>query len=158
MKPFRFPLESLRVLRRQKEQAAQIHYAKALIASEQAAEQLKRASAELTACWERLTRELVAGSVANKLVSTRNWCTVLEIRCNERKAALAEAQRLAEIAFQEMNIAGRDREALDRFFDKSRLAHDREAQREEQKQFDEMAAQLRELPGTLQFAGHENLN
>ena len=151
MKPFRFPLESLRVLRKQKEHAAQVRYARALAACDKAAEQLQAAVAALTSAWENLVHELAAGSAAAKLVSTRTWCTVLEIRRNERKAALAEARRLAETAFQEMLVASRDREALDRFFDRASSIHELATRREEQKHFDELAVQMSESPGALQL-------
>ena len=54
MKAFRFPLQSLRVLREQKEQAAQKHYAEALRAAEDAAARLKLAGDELSASWATL--------------------------------------------------------------------------------------------------------
>ena len=151
MKPFRFPLESLRVLRKQKERAAQGRYARALAACERAEAQLQKADADLAACRELFTRELAGGTAAARLVSTRTWCLVLEIRWNERKAGVEEARRLAGIAFQEMIAAGRDREALDRLCNKSRTAHANETRREEQKQFDEFAVQLNDSPGPLQM-------
>ena len=55
-----------------------------------------------------------------------------------------------------MIAATRDREGLDRFYDKALLAHDREMQREEQKKFDEMAVQSNGERGLLQFAGFNN--
>jgi flagellar export protein FliJ len=149
MKPFRFPLESLRVLRKQREHDAQLRYARALASCDTAAEQLQAAVAALTAGWEALVAELAGGTTAAKILGTRTWCTVLEIRRNERRAALDEARRAAESAFQQMVAAARDREALDRFFDRSRRAHELTARREEQKHFDEMAVQLGESPGAL---------
>lgn len=151
MKPFRFPLESLRVLRKQKEHAAQVRYARALAACDKAAEQLQTAVTALTAAWEALVSELSGGSTAARLLSTRTWCTVQEIRRNERKAALDEARRLAEAAFKEMIAAARDREALDRFFDREYSAHALATRREEQKHFDELAVQMSESPGALQL-------
>jgi len=141
MKPFRFPLESLRVLRKQKENIAQQHYANALATCGRAELQLQEAVAGLIAGWNSLNLELAHGIVAGKVNETRGWCKALEIHCNERKTARDETRRAAEKVFQEMLAAVRDREALDRFHDKSRRAHDRESQREEQKNFDEMAVQ-----------------
>jgi len=141
MKAFHFALESLRVLRRQKEHAAQLHYARALTACDRAAAQLQAAAGELARSWNLLTHELAVGVVAGKLSRLRVWCTVLETRRNERRAALEETRRTAAQAFQEMVTAAREREALDRFHDKSRRAYDRAAQAEEQKSFDELAVQ-----------------
>lgn len=158
MKQFIFPLESLRVLRQQKERAAQQRYAKMLAACDKAAQHLQDAVAELAGVWDALARELPAGLSAEKIMGLRTWCTVLEIRRNERKAALEEARRLADAAFREMVAAARERESLDRFYEKSRQSHQREAQREEQNNLDEMAVQLSGANSLLQFAGHEHLN
>ncbi len=155
MKRFKFPLESLRVLRNQKERAAQQRYAKTLAVCTKVEVQVQSAAAELETGWSSLASELNASVAAIRLVHLRTWCTVLEIRWHERKAALAEARRVADLAFQEMVAAMRDREGLDRFHDKARLAYDLEVQREEQKNFDEMAVQSNESRGLLQFAGHE---
>ncbi len=156
MKPFRFSLESLLVLRRQKERASQQRYARSLIACEAARGHLQRATTELAAGWNSLGHELAQGIAASRLASLRTWCKVLETRWNERKDAVDEARHAADLAFQEMTSAMRGREALDRFYDKSRRAHDRAAQQEEQKTFDELATQLNGVAGPLQFAGQRN--
>jgi flagellar export protein FliJ len=153
MKPFKFPLESLRVIRKQKEHAAQQRYARSLAACKRVESQLEDALTELAACWDEIKRELASNAAAGKLAQLRTWSTVLEIRWHERKAALAEARRFADLAFQEMISATREREGLDRFHDKALLAHDLESQREEQKNFDEMAVQSNGARGLLQFAG-----
>jgi len=156
MKPFHFSLDSLLVLRRQKERTAQQRYARALTACNEARLQLQQATTELAVGWDLLGHELEHGVAAARLASFRTWCKVLEIRWNERKAALEETRRTAELAFQEMTLAVRDREALDRFYDKSRRAHNHKAQREEQKTFDELAVQLNGAHGPLQFTGQNN--
>jgi flagellar export protein FliJ len=157
MTRFKFPLESLRVLRKQKERAAQQRYARALTVCNKAENQLQSAFVELKAGWNSFSRELAAGVAVVRLTHLRTWCTVLEIRWHERKAALAEARRIAGLAFQEMISATRDREGLDRFHDKARRTHEQEILREEQKNFDEMAVQSSVAPGLLQFAGHEKV-
>lgn len=158
MKKFIFPLESLRTLRKQREHAAQQRYAKALAACDQAAKQLDDMVKELTGAWDTLVGELAQGVTAQRVMSLRTWCTVLEIRRNERRAALEEARRLADAAFREMVSAARERESLDRFFDKSRTAHEHSVQQEEQKNFDELAVQMSSTNSLLQLAGHEHLN
>jgi len=154
MKTFHFSLESLRVLRQQKEQMAQQRYARALTACEQAELQLKHSSAELTAGWNLLNRGLEHGITADRLAQLETWCKVLKIRRNECMAALDEARNAAGRAFRDMTLAARDREALDRFYDKSRQAYVHQAEYEEQKNLDELAVQLSSTPGPLQFAGH----
>ncbi len=157
MRAFRFPLEPLRVLRRQKERLAQQRYAQSLLACNAAAAQLETASRDLQSARDFLVRELNAGMPAAKIMNLRTWCLALEIKHYERKAAFAESRRISDLAFQEMSAATRDREGLDRFYDKTRRLHAQEALREEQKNFDELAIQLNGAPGLLQSAGASDL-
>jgi flagellar export protein FliJ len=142
MKTFRFPLESLRVLRKQKERAAQQRYARSLAACKAAAAQLEKAAKALDAGRDLLKQELLSGVPAARIINLRTWCMALEIHQHERRAAFNETRRIADLTFLEMSAARRDREGLDRFYYKSRRIHALEASREEQKTFDELAVQL----------------
>lgn len=139
MKPFRFPLKSLRVLREQKERTAQKRYVEALRASDEAAAKLDAGTHELAAAWTALCEEVAEGVTIAKLHQTRAWCAELERRCDQLSAALKLAQQLAQEAWREMTLATRDREALDKLRDKCRRTYDREVQRVEQKELDAMA-------------------
>jgi flagellar export protein FliJ len=88
----------------------------------------------------------------------RAWCAVLEIRRNECRTALEQTRRAAENAFKDMVLAAREREALDRFYEKSRLAYERDAAREEQSNLDEMAIQRSGSGLLAQFAAPAHLN
>lgn len=156
MKTFRFPLEPLRVLRQQKERVAQQRYARLLSACNTAAAQLEKATGELTRGREVLARELNEGVTAARIVNLRTWCMALEIHQHERRAAIAEARRISQLALNEMNAARREREGLDRFYEKARRAHARETLREEQKNFDELAVQMAGA-GLLQSSMANNL-
>ena len=156
MKLFKFPLESLRTLRKQKERIAQQHYARALAACDTAGTQLQDADRKLAAAWEQLVIEMSEGAAAAQIFGRHTWCAMLETRRNELQAALDEARRAAATALQELIAAARNREALDRFCDKSRRAHEHAVQREEQKNFDELAVQMSGTNGLLQLAGHES--
>jgi flagellar export protein FliJ len=138
MKPFRFPLQSLRTLREQKERKAQQAFAEAMRACEECAVQLQTASDELAAGWSAFCKDLSTGVTANKLVRTRGWCDVLEARQRDRAAALQEARRTMSTAMREMMLATQAREAIDLHHSKSRQAHDRDVQRAEQKILDEI--------------------
>ena len=146
MKAFNFPLESLRTLRKQREQAAQQRYARALVLCDGAERVLQLAEEELNTGRAMLAGELQAGATAGRIVSLQTWCLVLEIRRNECSAALAEARRQANDAFRLMTAAAREREALDRFHDKSQRLWQRAFQVEEQKMFDELAVQRQSTP------------
>jgi flagellar export protein FliJ len=156
MKAFRFPLESLRTLRKQRERAAQQRYARSLFACKAAATQLEKAVKELDAGRDMLMRELTNGVPAARIVNLRTWCMALEIHQHERRAALNETKRMADLAFQEMTAAMRDREGLDRFYDKARRVHAQEYVREEQKNFDELAVQLNGAGGLLLSVGPQD--
>lgn len=149
MKPFRFPLQSLRVLREQKERAAQKHYTEALHACEQAAAHVKSAGDELATCWSALCDKLASGVTATDLLKTRAWCNVLELRLKERAHELEDARQAVDVVWREMLLATRDREALDKFHDKRRRAYDREVQREEQKVLDELALRPVTAPSVM---------
>ena len=146
MKAFNFPLESLRTLRKQREQAAQQRYARTLVLCDGAARLLQLAEEELKAGHALLVGELETGATADRIIKLRTWCAVLEIRRNECAAAYAEARRDANDAFRLMTAAAREREALDRFHDKSHTAWQRAFHADEQKMFDELAVQRQAAP------------
>ncbi|HWD93803.1 MAG TPA: flagellar export protein FliJ [Verrucomicrobiae bacterium] len=150
MKRFHFSLSALSVLREQQEQAAQKKYSEALRTCEEAAVRVQTASSELSSGWQDLTGKLSAGVSAVDFLRSRAWCNVLELRLKERTAALEQARLKVDAVWQEMLEATRDRESLDRFRAKKRKAYDREAQRREQKEMDELAIQLAATPGPLQ--------
>ena len=103
MKPFRFTLQPIRVLREQKEQKAQQAFGEALRLCDQAAFQLQTASDELVAGWNALCRNFSGGVSAMELARTRAWCNVLELRQKERAEALQLAQRAMEAAMKRVH-------------------------------------------------------
>jgi len=151
MKPFHFSLQPLRVLREQQERAAQQAYAGALRACEEAAARVQSASAELTACWTKLRDKMSSGVVGLELLRARAWCNVLELRLKERAAALEQARLAVDAAWKAMLQATREREALDRYRNKRRAAYERQLQREEQKQLDELAVQMSERQAPFRY-------
>src|SRR5688500_16757069 len=102
MKSFRFSLQPIRVLREQREQITQRNFSAAMRICEEAAFQLQAASEELASGWTALCQELSDGVAATRLIRTRAWCSVLELRQKERAAALQKAQRSMDTAWREM--------------------------------------------------------
>src|SRR6185503_18369906 len=151
MKSFQFSLAALSVLREQQEQVAQKKYAESLRFCEEAAGRVEAASQELMHCWRDLTGKLSAGVSAMEFLRARAWCNVLELRLKERTAALEQARLKVDAVWQEMLVATRDRESLDRFEAKKRRAYNTQLQRAEQKELDELAIQLAATPGPLQY-------
>jgi flagellar export protein FliJ len=138
MKAFRFSLQSVRVIRERKEQLAQKVYADALREHDAAADQLQRASDELARSWDALCRELSSGVNISEIRRARAWCNALETRQKERAADMQQAKYTLAAATRELMNAARDRQAMDNLHAKRRKAYDRDAQREEQKQLDEI--------------------
>ena len=151
MKPFQFTLQSIQVLRQQKERAAQQRFAAALRACEDAAAQLQAASADLSACWTTLRDRMSAGVDGTELLRARAWCNVLELKVKERASALEIARLSVDAVWNEMMQATRDREILDRYRDKRKSAHEAAMRREEQKTLDELAIHLMDAPSPLRF-------
>jgi flagellar export protein FliJ len=151
MKSFHFSLSALSVLREQQEQAAQKKYSEALLFCEEAATRVENASRELMTSWHDLTGKLSSGVSAMDFLRARAWCNVLELRLKERTAALEQARLKVDAVWQEMLVATRDRESLDRFHDKKRRAYNTQVQRAEQKELDELAIQLAATPGPFQY-------
>lgn len=146
MKGFSFPLESIRVLRQQRERAAQQRYSRSLTQRDSAEGVLKLAGSELAAGYKLLEQEMAHGAGASRIIHLRTWCNVLEIRLHESEAALEEARKVATECFNLMCAARRDRETLDRFHDKSHATWQRHCQQAEQKMLDELAVQRQSAP------------
>jgi flagellar export protein FliJ len=149
MKSFRFSLQSLRVLREQKERAAQKRYAEALRDGGQAAARLAAGNRNLAEARSVLCKEVLAGNTISRLQQTRAWCRQLEQNCDQLAAALKSAEEAVGQAWREMLLATRDRKALDNLHQQRRGAYDYAMRREEQKQLDEMGLRLNETSFSL---------
>jgi flagellar export protein FliJ len=156
MKPFKFPLEPLRVLRKQRERATQQRYARALVNCRKAEAQMQASVAAWEAGLAQLGSALSGGVPAGHFANLRNGCLVLEIQWREHQAAMLEARRVAGLIYQEMTAATREREGLDRFHNRARRAHEQELRRAEPKIFDEMATQSAGRDHFWQLAGRDN--
>ncbi len=141
MKAFNFSLESLRTIRKQREQQAQQRYTRALTLCDGAARILQLAETELLTGHTLLHHELTAGTSAARIINLQTWGKVLEMRRNECAASLQAARAEANEAFRAMTAAVREREALDKFYEKSRRLWERALLNTEQKIYDELAIQ-----------------
>ncbi len=146
MKPFRFSLQPIRALRQQAEQSARERYAATLRACEEAATGMQQASVELTECWAGLCEKLASGVNSGELLRARAWCNVLELRVNERGSALEAARHAVDAVWEQLMVATREREGLDRLHERRRAAYQRQALAAEQKMLDELALQMAHFP------------
>lgn len=141
MKPFRFRLQAVLVVREQAERDAQLRYARACAAVESGEGRLRSADAALCASDEMRRAHLAAGSSAGQLEQLRLYAVLL----GERRACLVreltEARLRAEEARGELMFATRRRESLERLRGRQHRAHDYRTARAEQKVLDEIAGQ-----------------
>ena len=93
MKPFRFSLQSIRVLREQKEREAQQRFADAMRACEEAAFQLQESSDALAAGWGALCEELSEGVAATSCSAPGPGAMCLNIDRRKRRGAAKRAPR-----------------------------------------------------------------
>jgi hypothetical protein len=86
---------------------------------EEAAARIKAAGDDLAECWLKLGRELASGGSAIELLRKRAWCNVLELRLKERAQVLEKARLGVDAVWQDIMLAVRSRELLNRFLRKS---------------------------------------
>ena len=141
MKPFKFSLEAVATTRRRVEQTALEQYAQALLAKQSALSQLESVQHNLDDAWLRLRNTLESGCSASAATRLRRESQYLEEDRKLREEVLAQAERGVGQALQQMLAARQQREAVEKFRGKQRLAHDRDMQRDTQKFLDELATQ-----------------
>jgi flagellar export protein FliJ len=140
MKSFRFTLEAVLTLRQRQEQTALEQYAQTLLARQQAVAKLENAQRELNASMQELRQQLAAGCTAAQAAQAHDYQRSLGRRRDECTQALGTAERRVNAAMQAMLAARRQREIVDKFFDKQKLSHLRGLARNEQKMLDDLAS------------------
>jgi flagellar export protein FliJ len=139
MKQFHFTLESVRTLRQRQEQDAMDQYARTLLARRQAVDRLEAVQQKLKAGWQELRQLLARGCEASNAARMHEYHRSLEKRRDDLITALGVAERRVNVALQAMLTARREREIVDKFFDKQKARHQREQVRVEQKFLDDLA-------------------
>jgi flagellar export protein FliJ len=139
MKPFHFTLESVRTLRQRQEQDAMDQYARMLLARRQAVDRLEAVQQKLNAGWQELRQLLARGCEAANAARMHEYHRSLEKRRDDLITALGVAECRVNVALQAMLTARREREIVDKFFDKQKARHQREQVRVEQKFLDDLA-------------------
>ncbi len=144
MKPFRFKLQAVHTLRVRQERDTMQKYAEALLQRKLAMEKVNAIGREIAAAWTELRTELAEGCAAARILRMQAFCTSLEVRRTEANVVLQGAERAVNQAMQRMLAARQQREVVDKYQEGERSRYDRELQRLEQKELDELA--LRCLP------------
>jgi flagellar export protein FliJ len=139
MKSFHFTLEAVRTVRQRQEQEAMEQYAQALLLRRQALDHLNAAQRNLNTAWQELRALLAEKCTAANAAHAHDYQRALEKRCDECTADLGVAERRVNIALQAMLNSRRQREIVDKCFEKQKSRHQREVLRGEQKFLDDLA-------------------
>jgi flagellar export protein FliJ len=139
MKPFRFTLEPLRIVREMKEREAMEKYGRALMEVRQRKEELEHAREEEGWVQEEIKRRLEEGVSIGHILQQRLCCVHLEQVRKQAAMAVETAEKEAKQALNAMLLARRNREIVDKFKARQRVVYDRALTIEEQKLMDELA-------------------
>lgn len=141
MKPFRYKLQAVEMLRERREHDALERYALALAQRAQAVLRLDAAEHDLSAIRFELQEQVTGGCqahVINRLQLQSETAQESRARC---ELGLQNAEVLVNQRLAEMLNARREREAVEKHHEKSRQEHSRAAQREDQKWLDDLKPQ-----------------
>jgi len=139
MQSFRFTLQAVRTLRLRQEQAALAHYLRAVQTHERDRNELRRTQLEQEAAWMRLRQGLPAGLSARQLSQLHAYSWTVEERRRAGEAAEQLSLALMTQAAQSLRLARRQREVVDKYYEKQKRTHDRRLQVAEQKLMDDLA-------------------
>src|SRR5713101_6283165 len=139
MPSFRFTLQAVRTLRLRQEQAALAHYLRAVQTHERDRDELRRTRSEREAAWTRLRQGLAAGLSARQLSQLHAYSWTVEERRRADEAAEQLSLQLMSQASQRLRLARREREVVDKYYEKQKRTHDRRLQLAEQRLMDDLA-------------------
>jgi flagellar export protein FliJ len=140
MKPFRFTLEALRIIRERQESEAMEKYGRALMELKRRREALEQAASEVVWMQEEIKRRLEEGSMVAHIMHQQLSLVHLEQVRKEAGEAVDAAGKEVKEALQAMLKARRNREIVDKFQARQRAVYDRALTLEEQKLMDELAS------------------
>ena len=139
MKPFRFTLQAVRALRQRQEQVVLKEYAGAVLAHQRALEAVQTVRRQLESAWALTEEKTRAGLTAAQLTQLQAHALVVAERLRQGEAALAATLLAVNRWLQKLAAARRQREVVDKLFEKQKLRHQRRLLAAEQKLLDELA-------------------
>jgi flagellar export protein FliJ len=139
MKRFHFTLEALGTLRKRQEQRAMDAYAQSLASRTLVQERLAAVRRDLEACWLESRARLRDNCAATEMAQIHAYQQSLALREEAEKNSLALAEQRVDAALDVMLHARRQREIVDKFFEKQKALHRRELAQGEQKFLDDLA-------------------
>lgn len=146
MKPFRYKLRALEMLRERHEHDALERYALALAQRAQALHHVEAAERDLCAARFELQARVTTGCAAHELNRLQLHCESMQKRRARSVIEMQSAERSVNQRLAEMLAARREREAVEKHHQKSLDEHRRAGQREEQRWLDDLTPQRGLLP------------
>ncbi len=140
MKAFHFSLEAVQTVRQRQEQQAMEQYVRALLARQQALDQLDLIRDRILQNHQELNRLLSAGCTAAVVTQAHHFERALQKQQADRLASLALVERRVNAAFQAMILARQKRKTVESFRKRQLARHQRAENREEQKMLDDLAS------------------
>lgn len=138
MKPFRYKLQAVQMLRERKEHEAAEQYALALALRAQALKRLEDVEHQLSLARFEIQELVTAGCPVHQVSRRQQFCTVIQERRNQCTTELQSAERTVQQRFSAMLAARQEREAVEKHHEKCRQEHQRGLQREEQRWLDDL--------------------
>lgn len=141
MKRFQFRLETVLLLRREKERRGQQRHLEALRIRDLAAGRLHAVQTTRERCADEQRALQVRRATVGELQSAQDYALWLREQEVRFQAELGRAEEGVTRARQALAILRRNREALEKHRERQRVTHGRQVQLAEQKFLDEMALQ-----------------
>jgi flagellar export protein FliJ len=145
MKPFRFTLEAVQIVRDRATNEALEKYAKSLKARSNAEHELEKAEAALRGHLEEWRARMTRSFSPMDMLQHSHARTELEARRNEKVKLLRDAAQAANKAQAALQLARQKSDVVDRFHDRQKHEFNLAALKEEQHLLDELAAGRREF-------------
>jgi flagellar export protein FliJ len=139
MKPFRYRLQAVQMLRERSEHEAGEQYALALARRAQAQQRLEAVEHELSRARFEIQELVTAGCPAHQVSRRQQFCLVIQERRGQCATDLQNAERTVQQHFSALLKARQEREAVEKHHDKCRQEHQRALQREDQRWLDDLA-------------------
>lgn len=156
MKQFRFSLQALLTVRERTEQIALENYSNALCARRRALENAALVQKEQADSWQYRRNQMRQPCSAGTLVQWHTCDNQLTERRKIADEAVVQAEESTVKALEQMLVARRNREAVQKYLERQRSEYARKLSREEQSSLDELgqrrglaACSSLELEGTL---------
>jgi flagellar export protein FliJ len=145
MKPFRFTLEAVQIVRGRATNEALEKYARALKLRTNAEGELARAEAELRAHLQEWRDTMLKSFSPSEMLQNQHARTELEARRNEKVKALRDAAQAANKAQAAFQLARQKSDVVERFHERQRHEFNLAVLKEEQHLLDELASGRRDL-------------